>query len=226
MLQDKLVAGVNKVNQHKIQINLKIRVNRKGEKNWYASSVQDIDRNSFSISIPTLGASPLILKPGEQVNIAFVLEMSRFEFETKVIGRRYDNIPLYVMALPKRYVRVQLREFVRIPVILEVKYAVLPDDGKQPTFNICSSLDLSGGGMKLLLEEKYPESDKLILRFTLPFKTCAEEIEAVGRVVRVWRETESTLYQTAVKFERISRKQQDLIVRFILMKMSEQRRLR
>lgn len=212
--------------EHKIQINLKIRVSPVGEKNWYASSIQDIDKNSFCISIPTMGHNPLILKTGDQVKIGFVLEMSRFEFETKVIGWRTDNIPMYEMALPNRYFQVQLREFVRIPVTLEVDYHVFPDPGEEPSFKKCNSLDLSGGGMRLLIKDEHQENEKLILRFSLPFKDRSENIEAAGRVVRAWREESYTLFQTAIKFERISRKQQDLIVRFILMKMSEQRRLR
>lgn len=209
-----------------IQINQNIRVTRaEGEEDWYVSSVQDMNDNDFCISVPTRGPNPMVLNSGDSVKISFVSEMSRLEFETKVVGWRYDNIPLYVLALPKEYKRIQLREFVRIPVVLETYYSEIPEEGRQPVFIRCNSLDMSGGGIRLLLNKDYPANTRLMLKFTLPLKARPEEIEVLCRVVRSWPDQNTKLYQTAVQFVKISNRQQDSIVRFILMKMSEQKRL-
>ena len=213
--------------QHGIQINRKIMVTRAGgEEEWYVSSVQDIDDNTFCISIPIHGPVPLVLNMGDAVKISLVTDMSRVEFETVMVGWRHDKIQLYELALPKEYKRVQLREFARIPAVFEVSYAGVPDAGQRPVFSKCDSLDLSGGGMRLSLKENYAVDTRLMLRFKIPFKTGPEEIEVTGRVVRTWPAENAGLYRTALQFENISRRQQDLIVRYMFMKMSEQRRLR
>jgi c-di-GMP-binding flagellar brake protein YcgR len=212
--------------QHVIEINRHLRVTRAvGEEEWYASSVQDLDKKTFCISIPTQGPRKLVLNIGETVKISFVAETSRCEFETSVVGRRHDNIPLYELDLPNECKRIQLRGFVRIPVIIDVCYAKLPDAGQEPVFTKCSSLDLSGCGIRLLLKENFAEGTSLIIKFEISVKTRPEDVEVLGRVVRAMPEENVKGYQTAIQFEKISRRQQDLIVRFIYEKMSERRRL-
>lgn len=209
-----------------LQINQNIRITRmEGKEDWYLSDIQDIGKHEICISIPTKGPNPLVLNSGDLVRVSLVSEMSRIEFETKVVGWRYDNIPLYTLALPKDYKRVQLRDYVRIPIVLQVDYADLPDPGQKPVFIKCNSLDLSGGGIRLLLQKEYPADTSLLLIITIPLQARQEELEVVGRVVRSWPDQNVKLYQTALQFIKISRKQQDLIIRFILLKMSEQRRL-
>ena len=206
-----------------ITINQNIKITRAAGKEWCASNVQDVSSGSFCISIPTLGAHPLVLHEGDAVKISFVSENARYEFETKVVGRRYDNIPMYELALPKEYKRMQLREFVRISFIMEMEYAEVPDEGMMPVFTKCTCLDLSGGGIRLLLKKYYPVGTELILKFIIPFKNDKEKVEIKGRVIRSWQDR--NMCQSAVQFKGISRRLQDLIVRFILLKMSEQRRL-
>lgn len=209
-----------------LQINQNIRVTRAGgEEKWFVSSVQDISDNDFSISIPTRGHNPLNLQRGDLVKISFITQASRIEFETEVTGWRYDNIPMYVLLLPKKMKRVQLREFVRISVIMDAYYAEVPEAGEKPVFSKCTSLDLSGGGMKLLLKKDYPVDTKLMIKFNIPLKNGVEEMEVTGSVIRTWPAENSNSHQVVIKFFKINRKQQDSIVRFVLTKMSEQRRL-
>lgn len=217
--------------EQKIKMNQSISISRaEGEEDWYNSSVQDLDDNSFCITIPLQGPNPLILDNGDRVKVNYVSDMSRFEFETKVVGWRSDNIPMYVLARPKDVKRIQLREFVRLNVLLEAECAEIPEEGKQPVFKKCSALDISGGGTRLLLKKEYPPGTELLLRFALPIKksrgNVLEIIEITGRVARAWPNRDDGRYQTAIEFKGIGRRQQDLIVRFVLQKMAEQRRLK
>lgn len=211
---------------NQLKINDNIKVSRAGgDEDWYASNIQDIDDKSICISIPVQGPHSLVLGRGETVKVSFVSEMSRYEFETVVTGWRYDNIPMYELALPKEFRRIQLREFVRVSCIMEVEYAEIPEENQRPVFKECTSLDLSGGGMRLLMEKEYPVNTELILKWVLPFKNFSEEIEVIGRVVRTWPDRNVKKYQTGIQFKEISRRQQDLIVRYVLARLSEQRRL-
>jgi c-di-GMP-binding flagellar brake protein YcgR len=213
--------------EFEMQVNQVIWVTRAdGQDDWYVSNVQDCDNKNFCISIPTQGPNPLILHEGDAAKVLLISEVSRFEFQTLVTGRRYDNIPLYVLALPKEYKRIQLRDFVRIPIVLEMHYAELPEDGQAPVFIPCSCLDLSGGGMRLLLKKGYHTDTGLLLKFTLPFDKYVENVEAMGKVVRSSLINSVNLYHVGVEFIKISRRQQDLVVRFILSKLYGQNRLR
>ncbi|MDF9409319.1 flagellar brake domain-containing protein [Pelotomaculum isophthalicicum JI] len=213
--------------QNWIRINQNIRVARlDSDDDWYASSVQDINEREFCISVPLKESRPLVLSKGEQVKVSFIADMTRYEFITKTRGRRYDNIPLFVLAMPKEYTRVQLRDFVRVPITLEVDYARIPIGGKEPVFLKADSIDLSGGGIRLLINNDLAAETRIIIKFTIPLKTGPQEIEVVGRVVRIWADERTRLRQAAIQFVKINRKQEDLITRFLFNIMSEQRRLR
>lgn len=208
-----------------IQINQKIHVtNLESRDNWYLASVQDITDYELLISIPTKGTNPLVLKKDDHLILSFISEGSRYEFSAKVIGWRYDNIPMYVITLPGEYKRVQLRQFVRISTLLDVLCAEMPESGKHPVFAKCSSLDISGGGIRLLHKKNFEVDTKLLLKIMIPLKKEPEYLEISGTVVRTWPDENLKLYKVAVKFTGISRSQQDLIVRYTFMKMSEQRR--
>jgi len=213
--------------QRWIRINQNIRVARPdSEDNWYASSVQDINGREFCISIPIKESRPLVLRKGELVRVSFIADMARYEFITKTLGRRYDNITLFVLAQPEEYTRVQLRDFVRVPITMAVDYARIPAEGKEPVFIKADSLDLSGGGIRLLINDDLAAETRLIIKFTIPLRTGSEEIEVVGRVVRTWVDERTKLRQAAIQFVKINRKQEDLITRYLIDKMSDQRRLR
>lgn len=209
-----------------LRINTNIKVTRAaGEEDWYSSTVQDIGTGTLSIAVPTQGPNPLVLGRGEKVRVTFVNQMSRYEFTTTVVGWRHDNIPLYELLIPSELKRIQLREFVRVPVMMDVDYAVDAGEGERPSYKKCTALDISGGGMRLLTKKEIPAGTGLFLRFVLPLKTGPETMELKGKVVRSWSDPETKNYQCGVQFLGISRRQQDLIVRFVLFKLSEQRRL-
>jgi c-di-GMP-binding flagellar brake protein YcgR len=208
-----------------IQISQKIYVtNVESRDNWYLASVQDITDNELLISIPTKGTNPLVLKKDDHLIMSFTSDGSRYEFSTRVNGWRYDNIPMYVLTLPGEYKRVQLRQFVRISTLLDVLCAEMPESGKHPVFIKCSSLDISGGGIRLLHKKNFEVDTKLLLKIIIPVKKDPEYLELNGIVVRTWPDDNLNIFKVAVRFEGISRSQQDLIVRYTFMKMSEQRR--
>lgn len=208
-----------------IQINQKVHVtNIESRDNWYLASVQDLTDYELLISIPTKGTNPLVLKKDDKLVLSFISEGSRYEFNAKVLGWRYDNIPMYVLTLPVEYKRVQLRQFVRISTLIDVLCAEMPESGKHPVYTKCSSLDISGGGIRLLHKKKFEVNTKLLLKIMIPVNKEPEYMEISGTVVRTWPHENLKMYKVAVQFTGISRSQQDLIVRYTFMKMSEQRR--
>lgn len=209
-----------------IQINQKVHVtNSESRDDWYLASVQDITDYELLISIPTKKTNPLVLKKDDKIVLSFISEGSRYEFDAKVLGWRYDNIPMYVLTLPSEYKRVQSRQFVRISTLIDVLCAEMPESGKHPVYTKCSSLDISGGGIRLLHKKNFKVNTKLLLKLMIPVNKEPEYMEVSGTVVRTVPDENLNMYKVAVQFTGISRSQQDIIVRYTFMKMSEQRRL-
>ncbi|MEW5898343.1 MAG: PilZ domain-containing protein [Bacillota bacterium] len=208
-----------------LKIRHKIMVTRKGEKQWFFSTVQDIRENGeLFIEMPRQGESALVLYPGEAVDVRFSAEGASYVFSSPVLGKTVDKIPLFHLGPPENIQRIQQRNFVRFPVALEVFYALPPEKNRRPRYKKALSVDLSGGGMRLAVDEILPEGILLNLKFSLPLKKGLKEITAAGKVVRRWAyETEGVVtYQVAVEFQGISRTQQDYIVNFIFSRMAEQ----
>ncbi|MEW6423406.1 MAG: flagellar brake domain-containing protein [Bacillota bacterium] len=211
-----------------LKIRQKIMVTRKGEKQWFFSTIQDIRDGELYIEIPHQGESALVLYRGEEVDVRFSAEGASYVFSSRVIGKTLDSIPLFRLTPPENVQRIQQRNFVRLPVALEVFYALPPEKNRRPRYKKAISNDLSGGGMRLTVNELLAEGTLLNLKFSLPLKKGVKEISAAGKVVRRWAfETEGVVtYQVAVEFQGIGRTQQDYIVNFIFSRMAEQGRLK
>lgn len=97
--------------------------------------------------------------------------------------------------------------------------------GGLPVFTGCSGLDISGGGIRLLHKNIFEINARLLLRIMIPRLSEKRCLEVSGTVIRAWKDEDLKMYKVAVQFTDISRSQQDLIVRYTFMKMSEQRRL-
>jgi len=210
-----------------IKINQKIRISRDEERgDWYDSSIQDVGEEKFYIVVPYQRAIPLILNKGDRVNVNIILKEARIEFSSTVLGRRVDNIPLFALSWPESYARVQQRKFVRLPVMLDVFYAEVPEGDKKPEFIRSCTLDVSGGGARLLVSKKYTENTDLLLKLLMPVDGRLEEIAVSGRVVRSCEADTGAAIHAAVEFIDITRKQQDMIVNFTLNEIARSRRLR
>jgi len=207
-----------------IKINQSIRVSRdQKELDWYDSNIQDVQKRKFYITIPYQKASPLILTKGDTVIVNIILQGARVEFKSILLGRHVDNIPLYALSWPDSYNRVQDRKFVRLPVIIDVFYAEVPQEGNNPQFIKTFAQDISGGGIRMLVNKRYEAGTVLLLKFNLPIGDKSQEIAVSGRVVR-FCETDVLAAGVAVEFTDVTNRQQDIIVRYIFDRLAKSRK--
>jgi len=206
----------------------KIQVSRDG-KTWFNSSIQDLRPETFSITTPYLKERPLMVFRGDPVEVRFFKGDCSYQFETTVTGEAKDNIRLLRLAYPEQITRIQQRMHVRLPVALDVNYVpVKRDVGAKESlgFTRASSIDISGGGMKLAVRQPVGEKELLLLKFHLPLKNKPESLELAARVIRCTLiDMKTKIYHLGLKYENINRRQQDIIVRFIFEKMALQKRL-
>jgi len=213
--------------QADLHINQKIIITREGITEWFNSSIQDIQGNVINIGIPYSKEFPLVLRQEDKVKVIFTTRNGSYAFNTRVTGKVEDNINLYQLAYPGEIYRVQQRKFVRLQVLLDIQYSVVGRDDKTTEFNKATVVDLSGNGIRIAVREKIKENTRLVLKFSLPLQQKEETLELLARVIRQQvAETGRGLYHLGLTFEEITKRQQDLIVRFIFEKMAQQKRLR
>lgn len=208
-------------------INQKISVLKAGSEEWYISQIQDLDQDSVYIALPYRHLVPLLLQPDEQVSVFFADEGAGYSFDTRVTGIKNDQVPLYIIRRPVTFTRVQLREFVRLPVCLDVEYAVCKG-GQIPTkLTLTSTRDLSAGGMQLVTKNPLKHGDNIFLCFVLKYGNKAIRFNIWGLVVRVKSEYSSSLIHLAgIKFNDLTIVEQDKITGYIFARMRERNNLK
>lgn len=209
-----------------LRIGQKIQVARRDRKEMFHSSVQDLKGDAIYITMPYHQERPLVLHRDDEVTVRFTLEESGYMFETRVLGETRDNIVLYRLARPAEITRVQQRMHVRLPVSMDVQYAVPGRDNKTVTYQKATSVNISGGGMKLAVREQIKDNTPIRLKFALPLRDKPETMELDARVIRSEKAgSGEQLYHLGVKFENINLGQEDKIVRFVFETMARQKRL-
>lgn len=211
--------------------NLKFVINSKIELNYgedyYKSTIQDVQDDFISISIPIKGGEYIPLRKGDKLEFIYYYQNNIYKFYTYVIDRQINNIPVFLIEFPKEVFKIQRRRFVRIPIICSILYSKLEENnGRLPSVkNLKKSgafkatiVDLSGGGMKLKLKEDVKSGD-IILAY-IPIKD--EEVAVKAEVIRVERDEISRLNVCGVSFIELEKRLREKIIKFIFQIMREQ----
>ncbi len=173
-----------------LTINNKIEVMLNREA--FKSNIQDVNDKFFAISIPTKDGEYIPLKAGDLAEVVFYKELSIFQFDSKVLGRKLDGIPVILLEIPEKYTVVQRRQFFRVNKMdyLEIAKLENVEEGYKTTtptkvvekmLEKVVLLDISGGGMKIKIKESIQKGD--MVHFFLDTKKG--QIEIYGKVVRV-----------------------------------------
>lgn len=202
----------------RLEVKQKIQVSKESRHEWYFSSVLQVDGETFSIAVPRLKTETMTISKGDVVSVKYFDDSASYYFKSTCLERRSGTVPTYLMSCPREVRRVQQRHHVRIPTSLEIYYSLLPTEKDQrPTFKKGISLDVSGGGMRFISEETFPPDTELLIRFYLPTRDILREISVVGTVVRlsVTEIDKKSLFQVGVRFNNISKAQQEQIVNYV-----------
>ncbi|ABO50899.1 type IV pilus assembly PilZ [Desulforamulus reducens MI-1] len=215
----------------RIKVGQKVTIFPMDTEEQYLSSVYDMDNKGIYVPIPYAEKHPLILAHGQQIRVKYMGEGSAYLFVTEAIGRRIeqDKLPMYILKHPKEseITRVQLREFARVPVMLDIEYAEAVADNESPSFKKVCIVDLSGGGLKFALKEPINRGTNIMVRFTLAVKAKkkTQEFKLLARVMRCQLvDEEAKVYHVGVRFTDIRPQQQDMIMAFVFERMIQIKR--
>lgn len=205
----------------KLEINNKIEVIY-GEKN-YKSVIQDIreEEDEILIFIPVLDGEYLTLVTGRVIEqIYYDNNGNVYQFKSKVLGRiKEKNLSLYRFSSPFDVRKIQRRDYVRVNFIKAINYLSSKDIEKEKYKKVLL-LDLSGGGMKIKVDEKLDKNDLIFSKIIYDDSI----IDVNGKVVRV-EKTEDKEYICGINFSDIEERTREEIIRIVFKVMRKQREL-
>lgn len=222
------------------KLNRKIEVYSEDELKMGDSTVQDEDESSISISLPMGPNGHIDLVPGEIIRAMYCGEGNKsYEFMTEV-GTIIsdDRIPLIKINKPSEYQIIQRREFVRIPIMLDIQFFVIDEKMSivHKTSDELKSLykskkwikgyayDISGGGLGAVLHEPVDYGKQI---------ACLIEDEYfdtgfIGKVVRSiqLKQSGKKLHKIGLQFLGLDYRSEEKLVKYTFQKMREQLKVR
>ncbi len=165
-----------------INLNIEIQVKRGPYKGDYQSRIADIEDDYLKLLVPFRKGSLVPLSPGTEIAVFFSADTAAYKFSTEIQDRVSESVPLLVVDRPAEddFVKIQRRKFFRLEVRKKIWYRPVdkelePEDDYKESWTI----DISGGGVKMVLEEEL-EKEQL-----LEVKLDIEAIEGVPILAKI-----------------------------------------
>ncbi|MCB2340795.1 flagellar brake protein [Clostridium estertheticum] len=204
----------------KLNKKLEILVDEK----YFNSNVQDVTEDYIAISIPTNSGEYLPLSNGSIIDVIYYEEENIYKFSSSIIGRKFENIPILLLAKPEEIKKIQRRRYVRVPLIKAAKYINLRDEPKVNLSTIDNSkylkavlVDLSGGGMRVKVSEEIKDNDFLLVALTVN----EEEVLIVGQTKRIMKDADGR-FICGLSFEFLDNVTREQLIRYIFQLMRNQ----
>jgi len=194
------------------------------DEKYFNSNIQDITEEYIAISIPIKTGEYLPLSKGAIIDVIYYEDENCYKFQSCVIGRKFENIPILLIAKPTEIKKIQRRKYVRIPLINTVKYKNLKNEPRTNPSTVPQSeylravlVDLSGGGMRVKVSEEIKLNDFLLVSLTID----KEEITIVGQAMRIVKDDEGR-FSCGLSFEFLDNLTRERIIKFTFQLMREQ----
>ncbi len=222
------------------KLNKKIEIYAEDEIKMGDSTVQDEDENSIFISFPMGPNGSTKLAPGDIIRATYCGNGNKFyEFMTEVESIVSDDrIPLIKINKPSEYQVIQRREFVRIPIMLDIQIFIVDEKiniadmtpGEIKTMYKSKkwirgyAYDLSAGGLGAVLQEPVDYGEHILCIISDPYFNTG----FIGSVVRnsVSKQAGKKLYKMGLQFMGLDYRTEEKLVKYIFQKMREQLKVR
>lgn len=190
-----------------------------------------MDDRGLLMDVPRRADEDLLMQVGDEVRLFVQVHGRMFQLETRVLEADFQVL----LEEPREAAQTERREFYRLltsmqPLVVELlpveEPTVAPttagapaaaDDATEPVLLEAVIADLSGGGVRLRMSEELEVGRRL----RLSFEPDGEPMTVVAEVVRT---VPAELRRRAVvqcRFEQITRRDQERIIRFIFEKQRE-----
>jgi c-di-GMP-binding flagellar brake protein YcgR len=205
------------------KINQKINVAMVPEGEYHKSSIQEVDEETLSISMPIRRGMFLLLKTGDKVRVEYAVKDAVYSFQANVRDRKRSNeVMLIVLERPNAISRTQRRNYVRFPVNLPIFFQLVgPDGDTLPDGEVVRqgrTVDISGGGLQIVAMSPPDREDTVLITLKLDDNN-PRELQLSGDVSWVVQDDWSKNTRFGVSFTDISEVEQERIISYIFFKM-------
>ncbi|MFW6381071.1 MAG: flagellar brake protein [Bacillota bacterium] len=209
--------------ENALEINQKIQleIDRGPYQGTFPSKIADIEDEVIKVVPPYDKGELLPLRRNLELKVYFTGDDAAFYFESKVIGREREPIPLIVLTPPETLKRIQRRNYFRLEVSEPIYYRRL-DEEEEPLeeFRESKTVDVSGGGVKMVLDQPLEADDLLELYLNIP---DIDDVPILGKVRQIYTLPDDYTKAAGIEFIRISSRIRDTIVGWLF---DYQRKLR
>ncbi|MDT8900174.1 flagellar brake protein [Anaeroselena agilis] len=187
----------------------------------YSSRIEDIGAASMTIAAPYRRGAYLPPWPGRKLSIRVAADSCAYLFNANLLQTVEDPIPLWIISPPADLKKIQMRSYVRIHDVLDVKLELIEEqDGSLVIATLTK--DISAGGLRVALNKPLPPGAKL--KITLPLPGVGT-IETLGEVIRdIPPEEPGERHAAAIEFKDIKERERGEIVKYIFRKQVERRK--
>lgn len=207
----------------------------------YKSKVQDIKPDDLlEISMPMDSGKMVLLSTGIRYEFVFYTQKGLCRCVAQVKERyKVNNLYMLLIELKSSLERYQRREYYRFECAVDMEYIIITEKEAQiekieelkclhkelfPEEQMRSGIavDLSGGGIRFVSEEKTEKSTFLLIRIQLIIEGRSQLLEVVGWVVSCNRiensintRTDNRKYEYRVQFITKDQKKREMIIKYI-----------
>jgi c-di-GMP-binding flagellar brake protein YcgR len=151
-----------------------------------------------------------------------------------VLGaKKEDGLILYVLKKPKKVKKTERRGYVRVKAAVLVEYEEIDreninDYKKVVPHKKAYTLDISGGGIQIVLPETILMETFLVINLPLDFDGRDTVLKVLGQVVRLEKEKikNKLCYKIGIRFVEIMERERDLIIQYIFKLMRKNLNIR
>ena len=198
--------------------------NRDGRLTWHRTRVEDFSSDGQRVVVgwPMVQLAYVSVHRGDLVYLGTTVpDDALYVVPCEVAATVLEPQARLVLAPVGPWERMQRREHCRVPVTLvPEELLLLPADGDpQPLRG--TIVDLSAGGIRLRLAQQLRPGDRLAVRFALPGTVQPVGVVAVVRRVAPVEHADPPRWDHGCQFERLDRRTEDTIVRFVFQRQRE-----
>ncbi|MFA7635743.1 MAG: flagellar brake protein [Bacillota bacterium] len=201
-----------------------VRIKGHDESPRFATKVERVSQSGYWIYAPYTDDYRSMIRKGDEIEIAYYHRGAIYHYHSKVTGEAGRRVKLLEISEPVFVGREQRREFVRVPVLLDMVYALDSPHGREFEWENAVAVDISGGGASIFIADP-PQWLELgeTVKVVLPIGPDGDPFEVSAEIVRIEKPDipEQPGVNIGVRFIGITDREQTEIVRFVFDRQRE-----
>ena len=176
----------------------------------YRTRIEEVDEETFTVGTPMEQGELIPLREGTPVRLIFWDKVAAYGMVTTIVRREAVPISVLILELNDSVNKDQRRNYVRVQALFSLTFVTVTKTGLSDQHK-AMMLDLSGGGMKFMTDERVSNNDLIYTNVALP----NGELQTPARVSRAEKTEDGKRYIVSVEFQYNSERDRDRVIRCV-----------